>query len=98
MSILTERISGKIDYGTDVDRVGFRKNFSTCDPTQLLQQLIEKAVEYETPLFLRFIDFDKAFDSIDTSYTWGASAEIQIDNIYTEVLKNIYSEVFELEK
>jgi len=44
---------------------GFRKGHSTEEHIQTLRTLIEKCIEYNTLLHLAFIDFNKAFDSVE---------------------------------
>ncbi|CAG9134902.1 unnamed protein product [Plutella xylostella] len=54
----TEKILG--DY-----QCGFRRNRSTVDQIFLLKQLMEKKWEYAQSIHSLFVDFTKAYDSID---------------------------------
>jgi len=49
---------------------GFRAGRSTCDMIFTLRQLQEKATEQHQPLFVVFVDFSKAFDSVDRDTLW----------------------------
>jgi len=43
---------------------GFRKNKFTIDVIYVICKIIEKAIEYNTPAYICFADFAKAFDKI----------------------------------
>ena len=45
---------------------GFRSGFSTNDHLQVIRSLIEKCNEYKIGIFLIFIGFEKAFDSVES--------------------------------
>ena len=47
------------------EQAGFRKGCSTTDHLQALNQIIEKSNEYNSPLCIGFIDFEKAFDTVE---------------------------------
>ena len=47
------------------EQTGFRNGFSTIDHIQAVSQLMEKANEHNIPLWIAFVDYEKAFDSIE---------------------------------
>lgn len=49
---------------------GFRAGRSTADMIFTLRQLQEKAIEQHRPLYIVFVDFTKAFDTVDRSTLW----------------------------
>ncbi|XP_045775107.1 uncharacterized protein LOC123874008 [Maniola jurtina] len=57
-----------------------------------MQQLVEKVQEYKQPLYIAFIDFTKAFDSIEHCYLWqalerdGCSTSISLENDILETV------------
>ena len=57
------------------EQTGFRKSYSTSDNIQALKDLIEKSNEYKLPLYLGFIDYNKAFDSIERTALWKSLGE-----------------------
>jgi hypothetical protein len=71
-------------------QAGFRESFSTLDHLQTIEQIIEKYKEFNRPLFLAFIDYSKAFDSISHDSLWDALHHCAVSVIYINVLKNIY--------
>ena len=54
-----------LDYNQAREQAGFRKGYSTTDHLQVLTQIIEKTNEYEIPMCLGFVDYEKAFDSVE---------------------------------
>lgn len=54
-----------------------------------MKTLIEKCVEYNKPIILIFVDYEKAFDSVDQQKLFAALAECRVDR-YTGLLKCIY--------
>ena len=63
--VLLSRIRGPIDGLLRKNQAGFRTGRSCIQQIHILRRLIEEATTQKTPLFIFFIDFKKAFDSID---------------------------------
>ena len=51
-------------------QVGFRKGRGTRDQIANIYWIIEKAKEFQKHIYLCFIDYAKAFDSMDMSLSW----------------------------
>lgn len=51
---------------------GFREIFSTIDRIQTVSQIIENSKEYDTEVWLMFVDFNKEFDSLLHGKMWQA--------------------------
>ena len=47
------------------NRLVSEKGYSTVDHLQTINQLIEKCNEFNRPLYIGYIDSEKAFDSIE---------------------------------
>lgn len=91
MRIITNRLEPKLDFHQPVEQAGFRSGFGTNDHLQVIKSLIEKVIEYNKPLVLIFVDFEKAFDSVQHSSMLRALTECSIDHGYTTLLQNIYN-------
>ncbi|CAH2103972.1 unnamed protein product [Euphydryas editha] len=61
------------------------------DHIQTLEQVIEKYREYNRPLYVAFIDYSKAFDTISHSSIWNALQQSNINCKYINILKYIYT-------
>ena len=85
--IITIRLTEILDFNQPREQVGFRKDFSTIDHLQVLNQLIEKTNEFNIPLVLLFIDYEKAFDTIEINALLSALNEQGIPGKYIKFLQ-----------
>jgi hypothetical protein len=88
--IIQKRIVQKLDFNQTVEQAGFRKSFSTTDHLQTINQIIEKYNEYNMTLYIAFVDYSKAFDSLEHGYIWRALKEQGVEGKYIRILKFIY--------
>ena len=44
-----------------------------------LEKIIEKSIEFNNPVYIVFIDFTKAFDSIKLDFLWKVLGETSIN-------------------
>lgn len=89
--IVLNRLTKILDENQPCEQAGFRKNFSTIDHIFVVTQLIEKCKEYRKTLYICFIDFTKAFDSLEHQAIWEALTQQGVDEEYVELLYDIYS-------
>ena len=71
-------------------RAGFRKGYSTVDHLQTINQLIEKCNESKRPLCIGYIDYEKAFDSIEQEM-FKALRSTGINETYVTILADTYT-------
>ena len=64
--ILTARLEKILDEHQPREQAGFRGGYSTTDHIHVINQLKEKCREFNIPLCIAFIDYEKAFDSVQT--------------------------------
>ncbi|KAJ4451546.1 hypothetical protein ANN_03012 [Periplaneta americana] len=76
------------------EQAGFRTSFSTTDHLQTINQLIEKSEEFNLPLYLGFVDYSKAFDSIEHRSILQALSTQGVEGKYIRLLSNIYRHNF----
>ena len=62
--IITTRLEKKLDEHQPREHAGFRSKYSTTDHTHTINQFKEKCREYNIPLCVAFVDYEKAFDSV----------------------------------
>jgi hypothetical protein len=49
---------------------GFRHNRSCIDQINTLRVIIEQSVEFQSPLYMLFVDYQRAFDSLNSAWIW----------------------------
>ncbi|VDQ10988.1 unnamed protein product [Trichobilharzia regenti] len=52
------------------EQAGFREGKSCSDQIAALRYIIEQSMEWQSNLYLNFIDYEKAFDSVDREVIW----------------------------
>ena len=67
---LLERIRVKTETEIADKQAGFRQGRGTTDQITNLRILMHKAREHQQPLYMCFVDFKKAFDSISHDKLW----------------------------
>lgn len=87
-NILLARISPYVEDSLDDAQCGFRPNRSTIDNIYILRMLGEKKYEFNQNVHMLFIDFKKAFDSINREYLWKCMRQIGIPNKLINLIKS----------
>ncbi|MEG7522153.1 MAG: reverse transcriptase domain-containing protein, partial [Chromatiales bacterium] len=73
------------------EQAGFRSRYSTTDHIHVVNRLKEKCREYNIPLCLAFVDYEKSFDSVQTQAVLTSLQEQGIEDVYVELMKDIYT-------
>ena len=72
-------------------QAGFRKCRGTRDQIASICWIIEKAREFQKNIHFCFIDYVKAFDSVDHNQLWKILKEMGIPYYLTCLLRNLYA-------
>ena len=70
-------------------QAGFRKSRVTRDQTANIHWIIEKARKFRKIIYFCFIEYAKAFDSVDHNKLWKILKEMGIPDHLTCLLKNL---------
>jgi hypothetical protein len=89
--ILLTRLSKAVDEKLREQQAGFRKDQSCTDQIAALRIIIEQSLEWNTSLYLNFVDFEKAFDSLDREVLWNLMALYGIPQKFINIIRNSYS-------
>ncbi len=91
-NIITTRLEKKLDENQPREQAGFRSKHSTTDHIHAINQLKHKCREYNIPLCVAFVDYEKAFDSVQTQAILISLQGQGIEDVYIEILTDIYTE------
>nr|CDJ88451.1 endonuclease-reverse transcriptase [Haemonchus contortus] len=80
-----------LDEYQPIEQTGFGKNSSRMDNIQAVTQLVERSREYRLPLALLFVDYRKAFDSVEINAVLNALAQAGVDPAYVHLLEQCLS-------
>lgn len=89
--IILNRISNALDENQPVEQAGFRKDYSTIDHIHTVKQVLKKYNEYGKTIYLAFIDYTKAFDSLNHEFMWRSLKEQGISPTFIANIMSIYT-------
>ena len=89
--VLTKMLEKTLDENQPREQARFRSRYSTTDHIHVINQLKEKCREYNIPLFITFVEYEKAFDSVQTQAVLTSLQEQGIEDVYIELLNEIYT-------
>jgi hypothetical protein len=72
------------------EQCGYRKGRSCTDAIFVIKQLIEKRREYNLPLFLLFLDYEKTYDRVYRCKLWNILIEYGLSSNLVNAIKSLY--------
>ena len=90
LKILDARLQWYVNQELSDVQAGFRKGRGTRDQIANIHWIIEKAREFQKKIYFCFIDYAKAFDSVDHNKLWNILKEIGIPDHLTCLLRSLY--------
>ena len=90
LKILQARLQQYVNHEVSDVQAGFRKCRGTRDQIANIRWIIEKAREFQKSMYFCFIDYDKAFDSVDHNKLWKILKEMVILDHLICLLRNLY--------
>ena len=94
-SIINNRLQEWVEENnvTGEQQAGFKKGYSTIDHMFTLLALVQKQFSYNRKLYVAFIDFEKAFDSINRNLLWPILSKNGIKGKLLGCIKSMYNVV-----
>ena len=89
--ILLQRMLQALEQHQPQEQAGFRSGFSTTDHIHVVSQLQGKASKYKISLCFAFVDYEKAFDSLEFTPLFTALANQGVDPAYITILRDLYN-------
>ena len=90
MTIIGNRITDDLYSCFPDSQAAYQPGRGTIEQIFALSQMIEKSIEFNKPLYMIFIDFTKAFDSIKLDKLWSILDKTSLNKNYINLLKSVY--------
>ena len=88
--ILLHRLKEAVDLIMREEQAGFRAQRSCTDQIFVLRNIVEQCLEFQKPVFINFIDFKKAFDSVHRDSLWKILKIYGIPGSFISIFKDLY--------
>jgi len=76
-----------IDPQLGEQQASFRKNRSCTDQIAMLLIILEQSLEWNSALYINFVDYEKAFDSMDHQTLWKLLRHYRILEKITNIIR-----------
>lgn len=90
--IIIDRIRDGVDCRLRKEQAGYRKGRGTTEHVFILRNIIEQVNEWQATLYLNFIDFEKAFDSVHRESMWIIMSKYGIPEKITKMVRLFYED------
>ncbi|KAI0235174.1 hypothetical protein LSAT2_014355 [Lamellibrachia satsuma] len=91
--IILERMKGTVDQTLREQQAGFRQDRSCTDQIATLRIIVEQSIEWNSSLYINFVDYEKAFDSVDRETLWKVLRDYGVPKKLVNMIKNSYEEM-----
>ena len=88
--IILDRMIDAVDLQLRDQQAGFRKDRSCIDQIATLRIILEQSLEWNSPLYVNFIDYEKAFDSLDRKTLWKLLRHHGVPEKLTNIVQKSY--------
>lgn len=90
--VVNDRIKTLLDDNNSLgeEQAGFRQGYSTVDHIFALNFIVNLYLYKGRRLFCTFVDYRKAFDSVDRIILWRKLLSHNIDGLVLRIIKNMY--------
>jgi hypothetical protein len=92
LRIIQKRLEPYIEREMPVEQAGFRKGRGTRDQIVNVRWVLERIREHNKSVYLCFIDYAKAFDSVEHSKTWNSMRNMGIPEHLIRLIRDLYTE------
>ena len=89
--VILKRIKVPLEQRLLDPQAGFRCNKSCANATFILSRRLEEALLFKQPRVFTFVDFSKAFDSLDWDVMWKVLKFQGMPNKMIELIRKLYS-------
>ncbi|CAH8495256.1 unnamed protein product [Heterobilharzia americana] len=90
--IILKRLKDALDSKLPPEQAGFRKYKSCADQIATLCIIREQSTEWQSALYLNFIDFEKALDSVDREVIWKLLHYYGVPQTFISLIQQLYED------
>ena len=91
LKVLQARLQQYVNCELPDVQAGLRKGRATRDQIANIPWIIKKAREFQKSIYFCFIDYAKAFDSVDHNRLWKIPKEMGLPYHLTCLVRNLYA-------
>ncbi|CAH2235409.1 jg13268 [Pararge aegeria aegeria] len=92
LHVLNERLKSYLSKEIAREQAGFVKGKGTREQILIVRQIIEKSREYNKAIYICFVDFSKAFDSVKWPKLWKTLLEMGTPKHLVHLLRCLYED------
>ena len=95
MKVLERVVEGLVRQRVEIDEMqcGFMSGRGTTDAIFIVRQLQEKHLAANKPLYVAFVDLEKAFDRVPRDVIWCAMRKLGIDEWLVSLVQSMYNDM-----
>ena len=87
---MIDRIRDGLEDRLSPEQAAYRRGRGTSEQIYILRNILEQSMEWQAPLYVSFIDFKKAFDSIIREKLWDILRQYGIPSVYVDIIRKLY--------
>ena len=91
--VILDRLKTGIDVKLRDHQAGFCKDRSCTDQIATLRIIVEQSMEWDSSLYINFVDYEKAFDSLDRDTLWKLLQHNGIPEKFISLIRNNYKDM-----
>ena len=88
--VILDRLKGALDAILREEQAGFRRGQSRTAQIATLHIIVERSVEWQSSVYICFVDFAKSFDSINRGVLWKLLGYYGVPEKITDLIRKSY--------
>uniref|UniRef100_A0A8C2ZPF1 Reverse transcriptase domain-containing protein n=1 Tax=Cyclopterus lumpus TaxID=8103 RepID=A0A8C2ZPF1_CYCLU len=89
--VLERRLRPLVEPRIQDEQCGFRPGRGTVDQLFTLSRLLEGSWEFAQPVYMCFVDLEKAFDRVPRGFLWGVLREYGVPDPLARAIRSLYA-------
>ncbi|KAL9982087.1 hypothetical protein ACROYT_G010881 [Oculina patagonica] len=88
--LLLSRMQEGVEKRLRQEQAAYRRDKGTTEQIFILRNILEQSAEWQAPLYIGFIDFKKAFDSVRRDRLWNILKHYGIPENFVNIIRDLY--------